>query len=252
MLGDRRGRVLGGIVLALAVWALAAVAAPALPSPWRVTRTLVEETSAGGLPASIAASFGRALAGFIVGAGAGVLIGGAMGVSRRIGAALRPLLEVARPVPPLAWIPLAILWFGIDEGSKVFVVSIGAFFPALVSTHVGIRRLDPAYVRAAQSLGARPSAIFTRVIVPAALPDIVTGLRMSWALGFFSLIAAELVSARSGLGHVLMTGRLNDRLDLILAAVVVIGSLGLGAEWLLRAGGQRILRWRLTLEHVTE
>ncbi len=251
---ERRSRMALGVLAVLAAWALAsAFASPAaLPSPLRVARTLVEETGGGGLPASVAASLARALAGFALGAAGGVVVGGLMGVSRPIGAALRPLLEVARPVPPLAWIPLAILWFGIDDASKVFVVALGAFFPVLVSTYFGIRRLDPAYVRAARSLGARRSAVFARVIVPAALPDIFTGLRMGWALGFISLIAAELVSARSGLGYLLTTGRLNDRLDLILASVVVIGALGLMAEWLLRAAGQRLLRWMPTMDGATE
>jgi ABC-type nitrate/sulfonate/bicarbonate transport system permease component len=246
-------RSLIGVAAVVAAWWWASAAgADLLPSPAQVSHALLGEIRAGRLLLDVAVSLRRVLCGFVLGATAGLLVGALVAQSWMARAGLWPLLELARPVPPLAWIPVAILWFGIEESSKIFVIALGAFFPVLVSTYFGIRRLDAALIRAARTLGAGPIRVFFAVVLPAALPDIVTGIKSGWALAFISLIAAELVASRSGLGALLTVGRLNDRLDLILAAVIVIGLLGLIADWGMRVAGRYLLVWNLDLDRTTE
>ena len=242
----------GLLALLAAWWCVSALGTPLLPSPAQVLTALVTETVAGRLLPDVAVSLGRVLGGFVLGASAGVVAGALVAQSWVARAGLWPLLELARPVPPLAWIPVAILWFGIEETSKIFVIALGAFFPVLLNTYVGMRRLDANWIRAARALGAGRRQVFFGVVLPASLPDIVTGVKSGWSLAFISLIAAELVASRSGLGALLTVGRLNDRLDVILAGVVVIGLLGLVVDWAMRVAGRHLLVWNLDLARATE
>jgi len=111
-----------------------------------------------------------------------------------------PIIEVLRPIPPIAWIPLAILWFGIGLGSKVFIIAIGVFFPTLINTYIGVKFVDPLLIKAAQTLGAKDKDILWEVVVPASVPLIVAGVRIGVGLGMMCLVAAELVAASTGLG----------------------------------------------------
>jgi ABC-type nitrate/sulfonate/bicarbonate transport system permease component len=162
-------------------------------------------------------------------------LGLAMGWSRRFEQVVDPFVEIFRPISPLAWIPLAILWFGIGEAGKVFVVCIATFFPTLLSTIAGVKRIDPVLVHAGQVLGCtNQAALFGKVIFPAALPSIVVGLRISFGTGWAAIIAAELVAARSGLGYLIANGMEILRADRVLVGMAMIGLLGVCFDALFR------------------
>ena len=154
-------------------------------------------------------------------------LGLAMGRIPTFERAIDPLIELIRPISPLAWIPLAILWFGIGEFGKVFVVLVGTFFPTLISTIAGVKRIDPVLIHAGQVLGCTDrGSLFRKVVLPAALPAIITGLRISFGTGWAAIIAAELVAARSGLGYLISNGMEILRADKVLVGMAVIGILG--------------------------
>jgi ABC-type nitrate/sulfonate/bicarbonate transport system permease component len=162
-------------------------------------------------------------------------LGLAMGWSRRVERIVDPFVEIFRPISPLAWIPLAILWFGIGEAGKVFVVCVATLFPTLLSTIAGVKRIDPVLVHAGQVLGCTNQAsLFRKVIFPAALPSIVVGLRISFGTGWAAIIAAELVAARSGLGYLIANGMEILRADKVLVGMAMIGLLGVAFDALFR------------------
>jgi ABC-type nitrate/sulfonate/bicarbonate transport system permease component len=162
-------------------------------------------------------------------------LGLAMGWSRRVEQIVDPFVEIFRPISPLAWIPLAILWFGIGEAGKVFVVCVATLFPTLLSTIAGVKRIDPVLVHAGQVLGCTDKlSLFRKVIFPAALPSIVVGLRISFGTGWAAIIAAELVAARSGLGYLIANGMEILRADKVLVGMAMIGILGVFFDALFR------------------
>jgi ABC-type nitrate/sulfonate/bicarbonate transport system permease component len=162
-------------------------------------------------------------------------LGLAMGWSRRFERIVDPFVEIFRPISPLAWIPLAILWFGIGEAGKVFVVCVATLFPTLLSTIAGVKRIDPVLVHAGQVLGCTDQAsLLRKVIFPAALPSIVVGLRISFGTGWAAIIAAELVAARSGLGYLIANGMEILRADKVLVGMAMIGILGVCFDALFR------------------
>jgi ABC-type nitrate/sulfonate/bicarbonate transport system permease component len=162
-------------------------------------------------------------------------LGLAMGWSRRFERVVDPFVEIFRPISPLAWIPLAILWFGIGEAGKVFVVCIATLFPTLLSTIAGVKRIDPVLIHAGQVLGCTSQAsLLGKVIFPAALPSIVVGLRISFGTGWAAIIAAELVAARSGLGYLIANGMEILRADRVLVGMAMIGVLGVSFDALFR------------------
>jgi ABC-type nitrate/sulfonate/bicarbonate transport system permease component len=139
-----------------------------------------------------------------------------------------PVVELLRPISPLAWIPLAILWFGIGETGKLFVIFIATFFPILLNTVAGVKGVDSVLIRAGRVLGCKSNpALFRKVILPAAMPQIVVGLRISFGIGWAAIIAAELVAARSGLGYLISNGMETLRADLVLVGMITIGILGM-------------------------
>jgi ABC-type nitrate/sulfonate/bicarbonate transport system permease component len=158
-----------------------------------------------------------------------------MGWSRRMERIVDPFVEIFRPISPLAWIPLAIRWFGIGEAGKVFVVCVATLFPTLLSTIAGVKRIDPVLVHAGQVLGCTDGlSLFRKVILPAALPSIVVGLRISFGTGWAAIIAAELVAARSGLGYLIANGMEILRADKVLVGMAMIGLLGVCFDALFR------------------
>jgi ABC-type nitrate/sulfonate/bicarbonate transport system permease component len=157
-----------------------------------------------------------------------------MGWSRRFRAAVDPLIEFIRPIPPLAWIPLSILWFGIGDMQIVYIIFLAAFFPVVLNSMAGARDVDAYLVRAGLSLGASGSELFRTVVLPAALPQIFTGLRIGLGIGWMALVAGELVAAPSGLGYLINNARTLFRSDYILLGMVMIGVLGLVLDFLMR------------------
>lgn len=166
------------------------------------------------------------LMGFAVAAGAGVPLGLLMGWSRRAEALINPAFLLLRPIPPLAWIPLAILWFGLGDVAKIFVIWFAAFVPAVINSHTGVRNVDPTLIAAARVHGASPAQVVLHVLIPGALPMIFTGLRLSLQASWTTLVAAELVGALLGLGHVLVVASLDIYPGMILYAMIWVGIMG--------------------------
>jgi len=212
-----------------------------LPPPALVAREFWQLLQTGDLFTHIGASLGRVFSAWTVAGLVAVPLGLAMGRLPTVERLLDPLVELIRPISPLAWIPLAILWFGIGEAGKVFVVFVGTFFPTLISTIAGVKRIDPVLIHAGQVLGcADRVALFRKVVLPAAMPNIVTGLRISFGTGWAAIIAAELVAARSGLGYLISNGMEILRADRVLVGMVIIGVLGVVFDTLFRSLQRRI------------
>ena len=184
------------------------------------------------------------LMGFAVASGVGVPLGLLMGWSRRAEALINPAFLLLRPIPPLAWIPLAILWFGLGDGAKIFVILFAAFVPAVINSHTGVRNLDPTLIAAARVHGASPPQIVRHVLIPGALPMIFTGLRLSLQASWTTLVAAELVGAILGLGHVLIVASLDIYPGMILYAMIWVGIMGAAMTKALGVVEKRVIPWR--------
>jgi len=198
-----------------------------LPPPLLTARTFLELVISGELFIHVGASLGRVVAAWVLSACVAIPLGLAMGRWRRFERTLDPVIELFRPISPLAWIPLAILWFGIGETGKIFIIFIATFFPILLNTVSGVKGVDPVLIRAGQVLGCEDDrALFLKVILPAAMPTIVVGLRISFGTGWAAIIAAELVAAQVGLGYLIADGMEILRSDLVLVGMVAIGILG--------------------------
>ena len=254
-LGTRVATPRGRIVMAavslmgtLALWALVSASGWVdkilLPSPFEVLRAFAASMSDGTLVKNIVASLLRVIEGFAVALVVAVPLGVAMGVSRIVYGLVDPLLELLRPIPPIAVIPLAILWFGIDELSKVFIIAYGAFFPILVNTLAGFREVDRVQVRAAQALGANRYHIFRDVVLRSAFPFMIVGARLGMSMAFIVLVAAELIASSAGLGFMISDARYNFRTDQIFLGMACIGALGFALNMLLLRVERSLLKWK--------
>lgn len=217
------------------------------PSPLDMVRAAWEESVQGILWRDIGASLARVFHGFAIGALLAIPLGCATGYFRRLEDWVDPIVELFRPIPPLALLPLFIIWLGIGEVSKVLLIGFSTFFPIFLNTTEGVRSTDPLHVRAALSLGAGRWQIFTNVVVRAALPNIIVGLRLGFALGFFVLVAAELIAADSGLGYRIQESRNFFLVDRMFVGAAVIGVLGFTFNVVLRRLEDVLLRWRTTI-----
>jgi ABC-type nitrate/sulfonate/bicarbonate transport system permease component len=215
-----------------------------LPGPWLVVGSLVELGAKGQLWVHVRATLERVAVGFATGAGLGVALGLAAGHVRVVRDLVEPVVEMLRPIPPLAVLPLFIVWVGIGEPSKVGFITYATFFPIFLTTVTGVRQIDPLLLRAAQSLGARGPRLFVRVILPAALPDILTGLRLGVALAFFVIVISEFIGAEHGLGYLINDGRNFFLVPQMLGAAVVLGLLGYAGNGLVRLLERRLTRWQ--------
>jgi ABC-type nitrate/sulfonate/bicarbonate transport system permease component len=206
-----------------------------LPPPWMAAEEFWRLLVNGQLFVHTGTSLARVITAWLLAGAIAIPLGLAMGWSHRFERIVDPVIELFRPISPLAWIPLAILWFGIGEAGKVFVVCVGTFFPTLLSTVAGVKRIDPVMIHAGQVLGCNDQfTLFRKVIFPAALPSIVIGLRISFGTGWAAIIAAELVAARSGLGYLISNGMEILRADKVLVGMAVIGILGVAFDALFR------------------
>jgi ABC-type nitrate/sulfonate/bicarbonate transport system permease component len=153
-------------------------------------------------------------------------------------------IEILRPIPPLAWIPIALIWFGLGESSKVFIIFLGAFFPIITNTYKGMATIDPMLIRAAQTMGVRGLKMLAQIAIPAALPDIAIGIRVGWSLSFGSLVAAEILAAQEGLGYMIMYARELGEINVIVYGIILIGVLNLATDFLIHEFlFKRRLRW---------
>ena len=215
-----------------------------LPPPDKVLAAGVELVRTGELQRDIAASLYRVVVGFVIASVLGVAAGLLVGTWRTLEDLLDPMIELLRPIPPLAFLPMMVLWFGIGEGSKIAFIAYAAFFPVFTTTLEGIKFVDPVLLRAAASLGATRGEMFRYVVLPAALPAIITGLRLAFGLSFFVIVAAEFIAADSGLGYLINDARTFFLVSNMLLGAAVIGMIGFGFNVGLRRLEGMLLRWR--------
>ena len=250
----RRRLVVGSVALAAALLAWYAASAAGFisggrfPTPADTWRAAVQISTAPGYSGAtllqhILQSMRLVLMGFAVAVATGVPLGLLLGASRRAEALIGPVFSLLRPIPPLAWIPLAILWLGLGDLAKIFLIWVAAFTPSVINTYTGVRHIDPTLIEAARVHGAHPARLLREVLIPGALPMIFTGLRLSMQVSWTTLVAAELVGAFSGLGKVLASAALDINPGMILYAMVWVGLLGAamthGLGWL----EKRALPW---------
>ena len=214
-----------------------------LPAPSEILQTLAD-LGAHGLLTHIGASTLRVAAGFTAGAVLAVLLGAAVGLHRRIEELLDPTFQALRAIPSLAWVPLLLLWLGIDEAPKVVLIAIGAFFPVYMGVSSGIRGVDRKLIEVARLYRLGGVAITRRVLLPAAMPSILTGLRNGLSLAWMFMVAAELIAASQGLGYLLSDGRETSRADIVLAAIVLLAILGKISDSIMAVIERRWLSWR--------
>lgn len=235
-------------VLVLAAWELAAragwLARNLLPPPSEVLRSLFELQQQGVLVAHIAATSLRVLAGFALGATAGTVLGVLTGRSQLVRALLDPSLQAIRSIPSLAWVPLFLLWLGIQEASKVALIAVGVFFPVYLNLMSGIVAIDPRLLEVADMFQYRGAQLARYVLLPAALPAYITGLRTGLGLGWMFVVAAELMGASRGLGYLMVDGQTTSRPELIMAAILLFATLGKLSDFALASVGRRLQRGR--------
>lgn len=214
-----------------------------LPAPSAVLAAFWTLLLSGDLIRNIAVSAGRALAGFVIGGSIGFALGLANGLSIRSRDITDTTLQMIRNVPHLALIPLVILWFGIGETPKIFLVALGVFFPIYVNTLLGIQGIDPQLIEMGRIYGMRPATLFRRVILPGALPAIFTGLRYALGIMWLTLIVAETISAQSGLGYMAMQAREFLQIDIVVLSILIYALLGKLADSAARLLERLCLQW---------
>jgi NitT/TauT family transport system permease protein len=237
--------VLAAIV---AVWWLVVVQTQSLifPTPWQVVTGAFELVANGTMFRHIASSLFRVAAGFLLAVVVAIPLGLWIG---RVGAAfntLNPVFQILRPISPIAWIPIAILWFGVGNASPIFLIFIAAVFPLIVQTAAGVHTIEGRYLRAAENFGVSRYRLFRQVIIPAVLPQIIVGMRISLGVAWLVVVAAEMIALRSGLGYMIMDSRnAGNRYDLVVAGMIIIGMIGLMLDGLMRLlEGLKSVRWR--------
>jgi sulfonate transport system permease protein len=232
----------------IAVWQLSSwlgwLPNSVLPSPYAVIAAGWRLTLTGELPLNIEVSFLRAVAGLLVGGGIGFAFGLANGLSRLSETLTDSTLQMIRNIPHLALIPLVILWFGIEEEAKLFLVALGVFFPIYANTLHGVRSVDPQLVEMARSYGMTRLELFRRVILPGAAPSIFVGLRYALGVMWLTLIVAETIAAQSGVGYMAMQAREFMLIDVVVLSILIYALLGKLADVFTRALERVCLRWR--------
>jgi sulfonate transport system permease protein len=255
-------RALGLVVplLLLGVWAavsaLGVIAPTILPPPLRVGQALVAFVTprdSAGLPGivpfsgaagvHVAASVRRALTAYALALAVGIPLGAGLGLSRLLSDLLDPIVQALRAIPIFAWLPLAIVWFGLGEGAARYLVFVGALFPIVIATADSVGRVPRSYVETARMLGTRRRALLRRVYVPAALPGIITGMRLGLTLGWMSVIVGELTGTRYGLGAMMFAARESGRLDQVIVGMIFFAVIGLTGDLLLRRLTRRAVAW---------
>jgi ABC-type nitrate/sulfonate/bicarbonate transport system permease component len=251
---SRRSRRILSVVIFVALWAAIAelnirvqfINPLLLPTPWELVIAAWDLRQFTWL--DLSTSLTRSLAGFAIAATLGSLAGLVVGYIKLAEDMFETLIELFRPIPALAFLPVFIMWFGIGEVSKVLLIAYACFFPVFLNTQQGVRYVDPVLVRAAHSLGANRLQIFTNVIVRGALPEILTGLRAAIALSLIVLTAAELVAADAGMGYRIQESRLQFRVDRMLYGAAMLGLVGYTLNLIMRAIEAYLLRWKSRVE----
>ncbi|HWV18108.1 MAG TPA: aliphatic sulfonate ABC transporter permease SsuC [Rhodocyclaceae bacterium] len=234
-------------VIAIIVWEVAALAGwlstRVLPEPWAVLKAAWGLALTGELWQHVKVSAYRALAGFAIGGGLGLFFGLLTGSFRKAEIALDTTFQMVRNIPPLAMIPLVILWFGIDETAKTFLIAFGVFFAVYINTFHGIRSVDPALIEMGRSYGLSGWRLYRDIILPGALSSILVGVRYALGLMWVILIVAETIAAQAGIGYMTMNAREFLMTDIVLLGILLYALLGKLADVLARALERWLLRW---------
>ncbi len=236
------------IGLLIAVWWAVVVASDSVifPAPWQVVTGAIELIEDGTLWEHIGASLFRVGTGFLLAVVVAVPLGLWMGWVRGAFGTLNPIFQMLRPISPIAWIPIAILWFGVGDASPIYLIFISSVFPMIVQTTAGVHTIERRYLRAAENFGVSRYTLFTRVVIPAVLPQIIVGMRIGLGVAWLVVVAAEMIALRSGLGYLIIDSRnAGNRYDLVIAAMILIGMIGLLLDGLMRLlEGLESVRWR--------
>ena len=236
----------GLLVGLLAAWQLLALRG--LPdyilSPVEIARHFASALGSAELYEHIAASLGRALPGFAVGSFFGAALGLAAGVARWFDRMLSPAVFLTYPVPKIVMLPIFMLWFGIGDLSKILIIALACFYPVFINSYYGVKATPTILVWSALNMGAGQGQIFRRVVLPSAAPMIFAGMRVALALSFIVMFAAEMINARSGLGHLIRVAENSLRFDLMYVSLLTIAILGYAGDRLVRLAHTRLLAWQ--------
>ncbi|XHR29230.1 MAG: ABC transporter permease [Chthoniobacteraceae bacterium] len=247
-----RWKTFAGPLLLLLAWKIAADAHIApdslLVPPEKVVESAIDLVKSDILVDNLLVSLSRVAKGFLVGSSLGLLIGILIGVSKGADEFLSPLLRTVRQVPLLGWMPLIILWFGIGELSKVVFIAIGAFFPTMLNTASGIRGVSKEYLEVGKVYQLSKPRLLFLIIIPSALPSIVTGVRLSMSLSWMMVVGAEMISANSGIGQMMTAARDMFRTDIVMVGIIVIGIVGFLIDMLIKKIEAAIIRWQMTVK----
>ena len=218
------------IAMVVAAWwiVVAETRSAIFPTPWQVLTAALELVQDGTLFEHVGASLFRVGAGFGLAMLVAIPLGLWMGWVGGAYAMLNPIFQMLRPISPIAWIPLAILWFGVGDVSPIFLIFISSVFPVMVQTTSGVHTIERRYLRAAANFGVSRSRLFRRVVIPAVFPQIIVGMRIGLGVAWLVVVAAEMIALRSGLGYMIMDSRnAGNRYDLVIAGMIIIGLIGL-------------------------
>jgi len=205
------------------------------PTPRQVVSGTLELARKGVLLKYIVASLFRVTTGFLLAVFIGIPLGLTLGWFTPALRAFNPAIQVLRPISPIAWIPLAILWFGVSDAAPIFLIFLASLFPITTSAIAAVQNIQLVYIRAARNFGITGLELFKKVVFPAALPQILTGLRLALGVAWLVVVAAEMIAVNSGLGYLIIDARnAGKRYDLVVAGMVMIGLIGLGLDWLVR------------------
>jgi len=240
-------RNIAGFVIFFGVWqALSSIGwinPVLLPSPEQLCTAAYELMADGILWKHTLASLNRVLIGFLLAAVTGIAFGVALGWSDVLSDFVRPLVESVRPIPPIAWTPIAILWFGVGDAPSYFLVFIGAVFPVFVNTFSAVRNIDRGHINAALCLGAKPGLLIRDILIPASLPVIFPGLRIALGVGWMCVVAAELIAAQSGLGYMIQQNRVLLQTQNVVTGMITIGVVGFAMSALMEVAARRLIPW---------
>jgi NitT/TauT family transport system permease protein len=218
------------IAALLVLWAFAAKRQPAhlLPGPWGVVGGIADLVQHGLLLKYVVASLFRVTWGFFLAAVLAIPLGLTIGWYRRAEMAFNPIIQVLRPISPLAWIPIAILWFGVGDLAAVFLIFLGCFLPLMLTAINAVQSVPAVYIRAGRNFGLGPAKLVSRVLYPAVVPQLIIGLRITLGIAWLVVVAAEMIAVNSGLGFLIVDARnAGNRYDLVVAGMVIIGVIGL-------------------------
>ncbi|MES2046999.1 MAG: ABC transporter permease [Pseudomonadota bacterium] len=232
----------------IALWWVVVVQSESVifPTPLQVVTGTLELAADGTLSEHILASLMRVGSGFLLACIVAIPLGLWMGRVEGAYRTLNPLFQILRPISPIAWIPLAILWFGVGNVSPIFLIFIASVFPMIVQTASGVHTIEKRYLRAAENFGVSRYTLFRQVIIPAVLPEIIVGMRIGLGVAWLVVVAAEMIALRSGLGYLIMDSRnAGNRYDLVIAGMLIIGVIGLVLDGLMRfLESLKSVRWR--------